>query len=48
MKTARSFTTSIEVTLTEVNPAVLWMMFGPHAVRADLLHDACWDGEAIR
>lgn len=39
-------TTSFEVTLIDVNPALPWLL--GRIVNPTLLHDACWDGEAIR
>ncbi|AYB70619.1 hypothetical protein SEA_SERENDIPITOUS_78 [Mycobacterium phage Serendipitous] len=38
--------TSFEVQLTYVHPAIWWLAF--NTIRPDMLHDACWDGEAIR
>lgn len=39
-------TTTIEFTTITVDPALWWVAFG--LIDPRLLHDACWDGEAIR
>jgi hypothetical protein len=45
IRTTGSYSVSIKVELEHVNPAIWWLL---GIVRPELLHDATWDGEAIR
>ncbi|AKF14646.1 hypothetical protein AVJ28_gp77 [Mycobacterium phage Baee] len=39
-------TSHLDVKLVDIQPCLWWLAFG--TIRPEMLHDACWDGEAIR
>ncbi|QBI96437.1 hypothetical protein SEA_DONNY_79 [Mycobacterium phage Donny] len=46
IKTTGRYTHHLDVKLVDIQPCLWWLAFG--TIRPELLHDACWDGEAIR